>query len=387
MRNRWMVAGALSCVLVTGVGLVLAAEEEEDRPVAKKDIPERVLETAKSFSDGAELDKCVLADEDGLAVYELHMKKGDRKIEVQTTKAGDLFATEEEVSADGVPELVKRRVAKLFTKGEKLSYERAVIVLYEVAAKDERGHEVEYLVNLSGAAFKELAGGIGEEEGGKKEEEKKGDKADRTFTEEFQEDEADLVSKGRNPYFILEPGYELVLEGEEKGEQVRLVITVLDETKKFGKIEARVVEERETHAGKLHEVARNYFAISKRTNSVFYLGEDVDNYDGEGEKVVNHEGSWLHGTDGAKLGLMMPGTVLLGARYYQERATNARDRAEVVSATTVVHTPAGKLENCLKVEETTPLEPGAREFKLYAPGIGIVKDDKLKLVRSGFARK
>jgi hypothetical protein len=161
MSKNWIAAAALSCILTTGVGFVIA--EDEDKPVAKKDVPEAVLKTATLFSEGGELDKCVLADEDGLKIYELHMKKGDRKIEVQTTMSGELFATEEKVSAEAVPELVKQRAAKLFTKGEKVSYERTVVVLYEVAAKDDKGHEVEYLVNQAGAAYQEIAGGIGEE--------------------------------------------------------------------------------------------------------------------------------------------------------------------------------------------------------------------------------
>ncbi|PYM68774.1 MAG: hypothetical protein DME03_23660, partial [Candidatus Rokuibacteriota bacterium] len=146
------------------------------------------------------------------------------------------------------------------------------------------------------------------------------------WTSAFLVEPDELLSIGRNPYFILEPGYTLVLEGG--GSQ--LTITVLNETKKVDGVETRVVEERETKGGKLSEVARNYFAISKRTNDVFYFGEDVDMYkDG---KVVNHDGSWLSGVNGGKFGLMMPGRVLLHARYYQEIVPNvAMDRATIVS--------------------------------------------------------
>ena len=44
-----------------------------------------------------------------------------------------------------------------------------------------------------------------------------------TFTSTFAVERSDLVSTGRNPYFILEPGYTLTLEGGK----TRLVITVL----------------------------------------------------------------------------------------------------------------------------------------------------------------
>jgi len=204
-----------------------------------------------------------------------------------------------------------------------------------------------------------------------------------SWSDDFGIDKADLSSTGSNPYFSLEPGYQLYFEGK-KG---NLTITVLDETKTIDGVETRVVEERETEDGKLVEVSRNYFAISKKTNSVFYFGEDCDMYNAKGE-VAGHEGGWHAGSDGAKAGLMMPGLVLLGARHYQEIAPKAAmDRAEIVSMSETVQVPAGKFENVLKVEESTPLEPTSKEYKLYARGIGLLKDGSLELVRYGFMKK
>jgi hypothetical protein len=157
---------------------------------------------------------------------------------------------------------------------------------------------------------------------------------------------------------------------------------VLDETKNVEGVETRVIEERETNAGQLIEVSRNYFAISKRTGDVFYFGEEVDIY--RNGKVVDHEGAWLSGVKGARFGLMVPGQPMMKAKYHQEIAPGvALDRAEVVSLTETIRTPAGEFKNCLKTEETTPLEPGVREFKYYARGVGLVQDGALKLVRYG----
>ena len=197
-----------------------------------------------------------------------------------------------------------------------------------------------------------------------------------SWTNEFAVDKAELSATGRNPYFILVPGNKSIFEGGKE----RLVITVLDEVKMVDGVETRVVEERETRDGKLVEVSRNYFAISKRTNDVFYFGEDVDIYkDG---KVVNHSGAWLAGVKGARFGMMMPGQASLKAKYYQEIAPKvAMDRAEIVSLSETVNTPAGEFKNCLKVEETTPLEPGIKEYKYYAAGVGLVQDGSLKLVK------
>lgn len=195
------------------------------------------------------------------------------------------------------------------------------------------------------------------------------DKEGPVYTDSFLVDEKDLASTGRNPYFILEPGYQLYFESDDKKET--LTVTVLDETKKIGAIETRIVEEREVEDGKVKELSRNYFAICKRTNSVYYFGEDAG-------------GAWLHGEKGARFGLMMPGTALVGARYYQEVAPGAAmDRSEIISVTETFVTPAGKFEKVLKTLETTPLEPKEKAFKHYAPGVGLIQDGNLKLVKFG----
>jgi hypothetical protein len=135
--------------------------------------------------------------------------------------------------------------------------------------------------------------------------------------------------------------------------------------------------------GQMAEVSRNYFAISRRTTDGFDFGEDVDVY--RGGKVTSHEGAWLSGVAGARFGLLMPGTPWLGARYQPEVAPKvAPDRAEVVSLTETLATPAGKFERCLKTEETSGMERG-KAHKLCAPGIGLVCDGDLKLTKWSYA--
>jgi hypothetical protein len=66
----------------------------------------------------------------------------------------------------------------------------------------------------------------------------------------FNLDECTLLPNGANDYF-LEPGYRLVLEGEDEGEEIVLIITVLDGTKQVDGTETRIVEERESAASEL----------------------------------------------------------------------------------------------------------------------------------------
>jgi hypothetical protein len=211
-------------------------------------------------------------------------------------------------------------------------------------------------------------------------------KESEAWTEVFNLEKCSFYSTGRNDYFILEPGYQLTLEGVEDKDTLKLEVTVLDQTRMIGNVETRVVEERETVNGDLIEVSRNYFAICKQTNSVFYFGEETDVYE-KGE-IVSHSGAWRADSGNAKAGLMMPGIVLVGSRYYQEIAPGvAMDRAEIVSTKETLPTPAGEFENCMKTEETTPLEPEEKEYKYYAPGIGLIKDEDLLLTKYGFTNR
>lgn len=202
--------------------------------------------------------------------------------------------------------------------------------------------------------------------------------AQSSWQEEFALAQCTLKPSGRNQYFVLEPGYQLVLEGGG----TKLQITVLDETKVVDGVTTRIVEEKEWKNGELYEISRNYFAVCEQTNDVYYFGEDVDFY--EKGKVVKNDGAWLAGVNGSKPGLIMPAAPKLGMKYYQEIAPGvAMDRAEVVALAEPCNTPAGKF-SCMKVKEGSPLNLTETEYKLHAKGIGLVGDEDLKLIKHGF---
>ncbi len=79
-------------------------------------------------------------------------------------------------------------------------------------------------------------------------EEQKGDANSSDWMSTFSVDKANLVPTGKNPFFSLEPGQFSQFEGGN----VKLTITVLDETKVVDGVETRVVEEREErgHTGR-----------------------------------------------------------------------------------------------------------------------------------------
>ena len=205
------------------------------------------------------------------------------------------------------------------------------------------------------------------------------DKEGSAWQEDFGISERTLVSKGRNPYFVLEPGYQLTLASDDE----TLVITVLDETTDVGGVTTRIVEEREWKNDQLIEVSRNFFALCKDTKDLFYFGEEVDDYkDGE---ISGHGGAWRAYASGNKPGLIMPGSPRVGMKYYQEMAPGvAMDRAEVLSLNETHKTPSGIYEKCLKTREGSALKPGEREFKFYAQGVGLLQDGDMRLVKCGF---
>ena len=205
------------------------------------------------------------------------------------------------------------------------------------------------------------------------------------FTDKFDVEKSDFSSTGKNEFFNLEPGFVSVYEGKEDGKKTVLTIMVTDQTKLVDGVETRVVEEKETANGEVAEISRNYFAISKKSGDVFYFGENSDSY--KGGKVASREGSWLAGVAGAHFGLAMPAKPTVGEAYFQEQAPKvAMDRAEIVSVSESAQTPAGEFKNCVKVKETSGLEKGT-EYKVYAPGVGLVKEGSLLLVKYGAGAK
>lgn len=146
--------------------------------------------------------------------------------------------------------------------------------------------------------------------------------AAQEFTTDFDVERCTFVSHGRqNPYFSLQPGDQVTLEGEDDGEEIKVEITVKRGTRNITftapdgtrmTVRARVVEEKEWKDGELAEISRNWFARCTETNDVFYFGEAVDFY--EDGRIVGHGGSWEAGVDGAQPGIIIPARFLLGAR-------------------------------------------------------------------------
>ena len=188
----------------------------------------------------------------------------------------------------------------------------------------------------------------------------------------------DASSISTHPYFPLVPGTVYTYFGQEvgNGETELSTVFVTFETKEILGVQARVVRDTEFIDGVLQEDTFDWFARDTAGN-VWYFGEDSTafEYDDEGNLIgTSKEGSWEAGVDGALPGHIMEANPVVGDNYFQEFAPNsdALDQAEVISLDAVVSIDLGTFTNVLQTLETTELEPDSREFKYYAPGIGLV---------------
>ena len=232
------------------------------------------------------------------------------------------------------------------------------------------------------------------------------------FTVDFLIDGCQFKANGATPYFILTPGFQRILATPDGAEEPEMSIeTVLCKTKTINLdgrlIKTRVYEERalECEEGECEtvEISLNWFAICKQTGDVYYFGEESKDCEygfDENDECCNEEdvcgqettgGSWEAGVNGAMPGIMMPGTFLLGAKYFQEIALSddAADRGENVAMGLTAPNPDGgdDFEGCVMVHDTNPVEGecGDDDAKTYCPGVGLVQDQDMVLVDYGFA--
>ena len=181
-----------------------------------------------------------------------------------------------------------------------------------------------------------------------------------------------------NQYYPLIVGSVVVLEGMDGDEMVRIERTVLPDTEMVADVETHVLEHREFIDGELCEVARNFY-VEATDGTVCYFGEDVDFY--EGEEVVNHDGSWRAGQDGALPGIIMLPNPMPGDAYFQENAPGiAVDQGRVEGYSTMTFLEM-EYDDVLTVMDVNPEEDcDELEPKRYVAGIGEAADVDIVLV-------
>lgn len=180
-----------------------------------------------------------------------------------------------------------------------------------------------------------------------------------------------------HPYFPLTPVLrQWVYQGEDEGQVLDLVVTVLDEIEMVAGVPTRVVEEHESLDGQVVEISRNFFAQAE-DGSICYFGEDVDIIDPETGEIT-HEGAWRADDPDSGPGLFFPADLQPGTTFQQENAPNAADEAKIVGRAGLVVVEAGEFPETLRILERNPLD-GGKDYKIYALGVGLIVDGEAEL--------
>lgn len=188
---------------------------------------------------------------------------------------------------------------------------------------------------------------------------------------------ADFDRPAPNTYFPLRPGTVTTLRGSDGPERFVETVQVTRRTKTILGVRATVVRDvlRRTD-GTLAEKTDDWYAADN-AGAVWYFGEATATYDAHG-RLRSREGSWQAGVHGARPGLVMPARPRPTDAFRQEFfAGHAEDQAWLVQRQVRVSVPYGHLHGLLRSLEWSRLEPGVVSEKLYAPGIGIVRERDL----------
>jgi hypothetical protein len=177
-----------------------------------------------------------------------------------------------------------------------------------------------------------------------------------------------------NAYFPLEPGTVSRYRGTDEGESFRERVVVTSRTKVIQGVTTTVVRDVLRRAdGSLAEKTRDWYAADDDGN-VWYFGEATATYDDAGH-VESREGSWQAGVDGAVAGTIMPADPSPTDAYRQELYRgSAEDQAWIVERRVTTTVPYGKLHDVVRTFEWSRLEKDVVSTKLYAPGLGIVRE-------------
>ena len=191
-------------------------------------------------------------------------------------------------------------------------------------------------------------------------------------------------SVATNLYFPLVVGNKWVYQGDTDEGTETITVEVLDETKEIEYPEdsgnmfiCRVVRDVVELDGEVIEDTDDWYA--QATNGdIWYFGEISQVFE-DGE-LVELEGSWKAGKEGAHPGILIQNDPQPENIYRQEYwLAEAEDVAEVINRgeeTVIVQDPPVTYDDdVLKTKDFTPIEPDVFEYKYYAPGVGLLKEE------------
>jgi hypothetical protein len=177
-----------------------------------------------------------------------------------------------------------------------------------------------------------------------------------------------------NPLYPVSLTGQAISVGTDGGKPARNEVTLLPDTQMITwggqQTEARVWQYVAYVDGKLVEIAYDAFAQAD-DGSVYYMGEDVSNY--EDGQLVDHEGSWLAGKDGAPPAIIMPAHPAVGQIFNPENLPSVvYETDKILNLNEKTTTPDGPTDQGVLIQET--LMDGNLEYKVNVANFGIVEE-------------
>lgn len=172
-----------------------------------------------------------------------------------------------------------------------------------------------------------------------------------------------------NPLFPVSSQVSVLMHGTVDGGEFRTEVTLLPYRKVINingvNVEALVSQYSAFIDGQIDEVALDFY-VQADDGAVWYLGEDVFNYE-DGE-VADTGGTWLAGRDGPAA-MIMPANPQIGDVYRPENAPGfVFEEVTVTQIGVTVNGPNGPVPGAISVNELHM--DGTREDKLFAPRYG-----------------
>ena len=174
-----------------------------------------------------------------------------------------------------------------------------------------------------------------------------------------------------NPLFPISKLHSAVLNGTIDGKPFHTETTLLPHTRALEwprghQVEALVSQYAAFLDGKIQEVALDYYAQAD-DGSVWYLGEDVFDYNDEGTIAFTTD-SWTTGQDGPPA-MIMPAHPQVGQAFRTENIPGlVFEEVTVKTVGKTVMGPSGPVEGAMVGEELH--DDGKTSDKVFAPGYG-----------------
>lgn len=184
----------------------------------------------------------------------------------------------------------------------------------------------------------------------------------------------------RHSHLHLEPGNTWVYEAVTDAGTERTGVEVLVEERAFPEVDAVTVRSDTTLGGEPIRGSTGWYAQDS-TGDVWQFGKEACQHE-NGQCTIT-EGSWEWTGGDARPGIVLPASPEPGGEPYYEvyYEDHVEDVAEVLALGESVTVPAGSFEDCVKIRQTSKLDPGLERVKYWCPvvGVALVEDGDVRM--------